>query len=63
MIVESDSVGLYFEVYHLAFGADDQTHFIVEYEVQRREAGGIVRLFRDKMDKKGTIAYLTEITA
>ena len=29
---------LYFEIYHLTFGADDQTHYTIEYEVVRRTA-------------------------
>ena len=29
---------LYFEIYHLTFGADDQTHYTIEYEVVRRAA-------------------------
>ncbi|MFQ5568100.1 MAG: GWxTD domain-containing protein [Rhodothermales bacterium] len=46
-----DSLGLYFEVYHLAFGADDRTRFFVEYEVRRREAGGLFRLFQDRQTR------------
>ncbi|WP_457653682.1 GWxTD domain-containing protein [Rhodocaloribacter sp.] len=39
------SPALYFEVYHLTFGADDHAHFTVEYEVTRnREKGGFLRL-------------------
>ncbi len=34
-ITPETTLGLYFEVYHLAFDADDQTHFTVEYEVVR----------------------------
>ena len=31
-------LALYFEVYHLAFGPDDRTHYTVSYEVVRGEA-------------------------
>ena len=34
-ITAETNLGLYFEVYHLAFGDDDQAHFTVEYEVIR----------------------------
>jgi len=45
MMADTSSLALYFEVYHLTFGADDQTHFMVEYEVTRREKrGGIAGL-------------------
>ena len=44
-MADTSSLALYFEVYHLTFGADDQTHFMVEYEVTRREKrGGIAGL-------------------
>lgn len=40
-------LALYFEVYHLTFGADDRTRYGVEYEVFRRnDRGGFVELFR-----------------
>jgi len=51
MIAEGDSLGVYFEVYHLAFGTDDQTHVVVEYEVRLREEGGLFRLFRDRLQR------------
>ncbi len=34
-VTPETSLGLYFEVYHLAFGSDDQAQFTVEYEVVR----------------------------
>ena len=34
-ITAQTNLGLYFEIYHLAFGDDDQAHFTVEYEVIR----------------------------
>ncbi len=45
VVTEQDSLGLYFEIYHLAFGADDQTHYEVAYEVTRRKGGlrGLLR--------------------
>ncbi len=37
-------LALYFEVYHLSFGADDQVHCTVAYEVTRsEEKGGLLR--------------------
>ena len=40
------SPALYFEVYHLTFDADDLTRYTVEYEIERRERGGVWRLFQ-----------------
>ncbi len=39
-VTPQTQLGLYFEVYHLTFGPDDQTHFTVAYEVARREQPG-----------------------
>jgi hypothetical protein len=39
-------VRLAFEVYHLTFGADDRTRYIVTYEVERRTRRGWTRFFR-----------------
>lgn len=40
-------LALYFEVYNLTYGPDDQTRYTVAYEVQRRtERGGIAGFFR-----------------
>ena len=36
--VSDAAPSLYFEIYHLTFGADDQTHYTIEYEVVRRTA-------------------------
>lgn len=44
-------VALYFEVYHLTYGPDDQTHYKVSYEIYRREKGTVWRLFRDKEER------------
>lgn len=57
-------LGLYFEVYHLAYDADDRTRYTVEYEtveyeVARREEGGLFRLFRDKNNQTATKATYT----
>ena len=39
-------VRLAFEVYHLTFGADDRTRYVVTYEVERRTRRGWTRFFR-----------------
>lgn len=39
---------LYFELYGLAFGPDDRTEYSVGYTVEKKESGGIFRLFRDQ---------------
>ena len=36
-IIPEVELGFYFEIYHLTYGADDQTHFSVEYEVIRAQ--------------------------
>ena len=36
-------LGLYFEIYHLAFGDDDQTHYTIAYEIARSEKRGLLR--------------------
>ena len=41
---------LYFEIYHLTFGEDDQTHYTVEYEVVRRKAR-VLGLLGDKEER------------
>lgn len=43
------SVGLYFEVYHLAYSEDDRTQYTVTYDVERRKRGGnwVTRIFAD----------------
>lgn len=47
---QADTVGLYFEVYHLAFDTDDQTRYTVAYEVRRPEGGGLLdRLRRSRI--------------
>ncbi len=48
-------LGLYFEVYHLAFGADDRTHYTVTYEVVRaRKNGGFLRLKKGRPETRTT---------
>ncbi len=38
-------LALYFELYHLTYGTDDQTHYTIEYEVARsKKKGGLLRL-------------------
>jgi hypothetical protein len=39
-VTPSTNLGLYFEVYQLMLGADDQVHFTVEYEVERNAGRG-----------------------
>ena len=36
-------LGLYFEIYHLAFGDDDQTHYTIAYEIARSQKQGLLR--------------------
>ena len=48
-------LALYFEVYHLTFGADDQAHYTVEYEVTRsEEKGGLLRFLGGDTDHQTT---------
>ena len=45
-IVLGMPLALYFEIYHLTFGADDRTHYTVAYEIFRRSEQGLLeRLF------------------
>lgn len=46
-IPHAADLGLYFEIYHLAFGGDDQTSYDIDYEVRRetKERGIIRRVF------------------
>ncbi len=55
---------LYFEVYHLPFGADDRTRYTVEYEVQRRTKGGAVqKLFRGDDEERTTVTTTNDGTS
>lgn len=46
-------LGLYFEVYHLAYGPDDRTHYTVAYEVVREEhEGGLLRLRKQTVERR-----------
>jgi hypothetical protein len=56
-ITAQDTVSLYFEVYHLAFGSDDRTHYSLEYEVSHLRRGGLLKLFR--MEHRRTAARTT----
>ena len=49
-------LGLYFELYHLTFGADDRTRYTVEYVVERSTPrGGLAGLFgREDVQKTAT---------
>ena len=57
-LAEQDSPGLYFEIYHLTFGADDQTHYAVEYEmVQRKARGGVLRFRKQEVRTATQTSY------
>ncbi|GIV59979.1 MAG: hypothetical protein KatS3mg043_1068 [Rhodothermaceae bacterium] len=44
VITPDIELALYFEVYHLTFGADDRVHYTIEYEIARSEQkGGLLR--------------------
>jgi GWxTD domain-containing protein len=47
-----------FEVYHLAYGADDRTQYTVSYEVEGRTRRGWTRLFRGR-DPRSTSTTMT----
>lgn len=42
---------LYFELYHLAFGPDDQTRYTVAYEVRPVKKGGLLRFLGGRQDE------------
>ena len=46
-------LGLYFEIYHLAYGDDDQTHYTIAYEIARSKQGGLLR-FLGRGDEERT---------
>jgi len=52
-------LALYFEAYHLTFGPDDLTHYTVEFEIARREKGGLWRLFRPKEERTAVVTSYT----
>lgn len=56
-ITPDQTLILYFEIYHLTFGNEDQTRYTIEYEVERRdERGQIARLFRGDKTQRTTAA-------
>ena len=59
------NLAIYFELYHLAFGADDLTHYEIDYTITRKRDG--VRLFPKRGDRNRTstktIASGTTMTA
>ena len=55
-ITPQTPLALYFEVYHLVFGPDDQTHFTVEYEIARREGGVLTRYLGLRQDEKTAVS-------
>jgi hypothetical protein len=49
------NLALYFELYHLAYGPDDQTSYTLSYEVARSEEGVLPRLLgRDGTERTAT---------
>lgn len=55
-IMPMTPLALYFEVYHLVFDADDQTHYTVEYEVARsREKGDLLPFLGGGTDHQTTV--------
>lgn len=63
-------LALYFEIYHLRFGPDDQTRYAVEVVVERRDAGTLQQLYRDRTrrtaartDVEGTTSTAREYIA
>ena len=54
-ITSQTPLGLYFEVYELAYDADDQARFTVEYEIVRD-----ARRRRDRKTTSATISYTSE---
>ena len=49
-VTERDSIGLYFEIYHLRYGANDRTQYEVAVEVRRKKKGGWGGLIRGGQD-------------
>ncbi len=41
-------LALYFELYHLAFGSDDQTHYAIEYTIAQKQKGGLLPFQRSR---------------
>ncbi len=58
VITPEVNLALYFEIYHLAFGADDRAHYRVEYELARREpTGGLLRFLGGRDEARTTSRY------
>lgn len=53
---------LYFEVYHLAYGADEEARYTVEYEVVRQQDAGFLDRMRDR-DPTVLTSAATDYTA
>jgi len=63
-VTPETALTLYFEAYHLPFGADDKTEYTVEYRVQRKtERGGLVRLFRGEDERSTTVSTTNQGTS
>lgn len=56
-------LGLYFEIYHLAFGDDDQTHYTIEYELVRDPDGRRVKLMSAQSPYTGASRKAEEFIA
>ncbi len=48
-------LGLYFEIYHLAFGDDDQTHYTIAYEIARSQKRGLLRFLGRGDEERTTV--------
>lgn len=60
-IAADASLVLYFELYHLGFGSDDQTRYTVEYDVKREaKRSRIARLFRGNKEDRTTASTTYE---
>jgi len=51
-------IGLYFEIYDLLYGADDQTHYTVEYEIVRwrEDKGALLRFLGRNEEERTSVA-------
>ena len=60
-ISETTPLGLYFEVYNLAYGPDDRTEYTVEYTMEgTADRGGLARLFRGRDQQRTVVASTNE---
>lgn len=47
-------LALYFEIYNLTYGSEDQTQYTISYVLERKKDGGVFQLFRDESMKTET---------